>query len=167
MTPARNSATREPRRQRANPGHTVAGLTIVEVLVAIVILGIALTAIGAMITGDLGLRRTSIASNTGVQLASSYLEAVKRAWSVPDNYEAQVGQPFGLLPDAPTDPRYSAYTMTLDITCLSTNGTEVACTAHPNPDLRRLSVEVSGPADQTVTRLVTEVGRPFEPARRR
>lgn len=159
---------RMPTQEPSAPRHVMrSGLTLTEVLVAVVVLGIVLVGVAALLTGDLQLRRTSVNSNTATQLASSYMEAIKRTWSVPENYEAEFSEAYGDLPAAPTDPRYSAMTMTLDITCLQTDGTPVVCVSVRSPDLRNIRITVTDSGGAQIARLVSEIGRPFEPGRTR
>lgn len=155
-------------RQRAVRGRSrgVAGLTLVEVLVAMLVLAVVLVAVGGLLTGNLGLRRSSTVSNTAVQLATSYLEAIKREWSLPDSYTAAPGQALGALPDVPDDPRYAPFDVELSVSCLLADGSSVACLTEPDVDLRELTVRVTDRAGKTVAELTTWVGRPFAPARR-
>ena len=132
-----------------------AGFSLIEVVVAIAVLGVILVAVAGLMTGNLGLRRTSTQSTEAVQLGASYLESVKRSWSVLDNYVS------GELPGPPSDPRASRYSFTVEVDCLDLSGTFLPCSA--NPVLRQVAVSVADTRGSMVERLVTQIGRPFEP----
>ena len=131
------------------------GFSLVEVIVAIAVLGVILVAVGGLMTGNLSLRRSSNQATEAVQLATSYLESVKRSWSVLDNYVA------GDLPGAPADPRATRYNFTVEIECLDLAGSYVTCVA--DPVLRQVAITVEDARTNVSERLVTQIGRPFEP----
>lgn len=150
------------------------GFTLIEVMVAVAILGIILIAVSGLMTGNLQLRRASNRSTEAQQLAASYMEAIKRTWSVLDNYIGRsidsAGNPvYGplIMPDPPADPRAAGYTFNVDITCLDLAGSPVDCSVGVtnNPELREVRITVIEPNGTSTGSLVTQIGRPFEPAR--
>lgn len=152
---------------KAKPQDNSAGVSMAEILISLAVLGVVLVAVAGMMTGNLNLRRTSVVSTAATQLASSYLEAVKGAWSIPLNYEAPVGQSYGPLPSPPSDARYDAFTLGVDISCLTVAGTQVLCSTVRNPELREVRVTVLDQRGTVVSELITQIGRPFEPGRSR
>lgn len=151
------------------------GFSLIEVMVAIAILGIILVAVSGLMVGNLQLRRASNRSTDGQQLAASYLESIKRTWSVLDNYlgkiekDGTVTYSEHILPDSPVDPRTSSYTIVVDIKCLNLDGTRFDCVSGKgqNPELREVLVTVKDPSGLITGSLMTQIGRPFEPARSR
>ena len=131
-----------------------AGFSLVEVIIAIAILGVILVAVGGLMTGNLTLRRSSNQATEAIQISTSYLEAIKRHWSVLDNWVT------GSLPSAPEDPRADRYSFQVAVTCLTVDGTQITCPA--NPELRQVVINATTD-DERVERLVTQIGRPFEP----
>lgn len=131
-----------------------AGFSLVEVLIAIAVLGVILVAVGGLMTGNLTLRRESNRATEAVQLATSYLESFKRHWSVLDNYVIVD------LPPVPSDPRISRYSFVTDIRCVDLDGSVLAsCPA--NPELRQVHVTVTDARGASES-LVTQIGRPFD-----
>lgn len=138
------------------------GFSLIEAMVAIAVLGVILVAVGGLMTGNLQVRRASNISTEAVQLATSYLESIKRTWSVLDDYVALPGGQL-VLPPPPTDPRGNNYTFVLNFRCLTVTGTYYACATDRNPELRQVSIDVINSQDQTVAQLISQIGRPFEP----
>lgn len=132
-----------------------AGFSLVEVIVAIAVLGVILVAVGGLMTGNLTLRRSSNQATEAIQISTSYLEAIKRHWSVLDNWVD------GSLPPTPVDPRAERYSFLVELTCLTVHGVHLA-TCPPIPELRQVVILAETGTDQ-VERLVTQIGRPFEP----
>ncbi len=139
-----------------------AGFSLIEVMVAIAILGVILVSVGGLMTGNLQLRRTSNVSTEAVQLATSYMESIKRTWSVLDNYVATPANTL-VLPALPEDPRLARYTLVADFRCLALNGSVIACSGERNPELREIRLTVQNQTGNQVARLISQVGRPFEP----
>ena len=134
--------------------YRTAGFSLVEVIIAIAVLGVILVAVGGLMTGNLTLRRSSNQATEAVQIGTSYLESIKRHWSVLDNWVT------GDLRPVPTDPRAARYEFTVGITCLSLDGSSVGCGS--DPVLRQVTVDAAIGTDQ-IEHLVTQIGRPFEP----
>ena len=131
-----------------------AGFSLVEVIVAIAILGVILVAVGGLMTGNLTLRRSSNQATEAIQISTSYLEAIKRHWSVLDNWVD------GSLPPVPVDPRAERYSFEVGVSCLTVHGDPATCL--PNPELRQVVINAELD-DNRVERLATQIGRPFEP----
>ncbi len=138
------------------------GFSLIEVIVAIAVLGIILVAVGGLMTGNLQLRRTSNQSTEAVQLAASYLESIKRTWSVLDNYIAPATGNV-VLPPTPNDPRGTNYTFVLDLRCLNIDGSNAGCAGNRDPELRQVELLVRNNQGAQVGRLVSQIGRPFDP----
>ena len=151
----------------AAPDLRRAGFSLVELTVAIALLGIVLAATFGLMTTSLGLRRTSTRAADALQLASSHLEAYKRTWSDLGAYMNRPGLASPTLPPAPSadqDPRTTAFTWDVAIDCLLIDGSVVPCGANPNPELRRVTVVLSEAGSGAVAaRVSTEIGRPFDP----
>ena len=130
------------------------GFSLVEVLVAIAVLGVILVAVAGLMTGNLGLRRQSNQATEAAQLAASYMDSIKRHWSVLENYvDADV-------PGPPTEPRAARYDFVLNINCVDLQSNLVTCGR--DPVLRQVRINVSNSATGDSESLVTLIGRPFD-----
>ncbi len=137
------------------------GFSLVEVIVAIAVLGVILVAVGGLMTGNLTLRRSSNRATEAIQISSSYLEAIKRHWTVLDNFVNES------MPPAPEDPRAENYWFRVDIVCVDLDGT-VLSVCPPIPELRQVRVTAyetdweANPDATVLESIVTQIGRPFD-----
>ena len=149
----------DPRRRDDRPGigrklPTHEGLVIGLNLTVIAFQNIASCALDVIAHGRPAADRRNQATEA-IQISTSYLEAIKRHWSVLDNWVD------GSLPPTPVDPRAERYSFLVELTCLTVHGVHLA-TCPPIPELRQVVILAETGTDQ-VERLVTQIGRPFEP----
>jgi prepilin-type N-terminal cleavage/methylation domain-containing protein len=156
-----------------------AGIGLVEILVALAILGVLVAAVNGGMLSSLQLRRSDQQRLIAQQYAWEGVELFKNYWSVTTNYETN---------DAPSsnplfEEQFASYkerepsfaNVTFAYACLSVNGTllmnpvaptatatepaKLNCTT-TKPDLRRVTVTVTNQQGKQLARLVTEVGKP-------
>lgn len=139
------------------------GFTIIEVLVALLLLAIVITAIVIPLTGFFGLTQRSTQQVNATNLAQQVIEQIRGEWLSQSKYD-QACVVTALPSGVPTitiqneDVQGAAQGAPVSLSVGGTCGTGTAASA---PPLRRLSVTatVSGQSSNTST-LVVEVARP-------
>lgn len=134
-----------------SPSELRRGLTLTEVLVALVLVALLVTVLSSLGTA---LRDMSVARARGAALSQAHvvLEHVRAAWRTPDAYRS------GLVPSVAVNSGLTCSVLTNGerLDCASSSAPVTPITTDP-PE-RTLTVEVAGRTG--VVRLVTLVGRP-------
>lgn len=155
------------------------GLSLLEMLVALVFFAVLTIAVSGLMVSGLRVRRGSQLEIEAQQAAQSLLEQAKDYWSVLENYRIPTvgASEEDILPLFIRDQNELAANLPESVTaaaftlgCLESDGTDISDTNAPlfcsedNPDLRRIGVTLTDASGETYT-LSTEIGRPFSDER--
>ena len=155
------------KKQRSN------GFSLIELLVAISIFAIIMTALSGLIVQGLRLRRVNELESQAQAYAATVLERYKAYFSVNRNYDEYVN---GLTDREALNDIFSETSrgenlelptafedeanLTVTTWCIDVEGNEIAdCTAETRPPLRRIRITLSN-QDTVYADLFTEVGDP-------
>lgn len=126
-----------------------AGLTLLEVLVAIVVLAVGALMAATMQTSALRASSDATALQGVTKLAERELERLRKIdLSSASNFDCQL-----------TEEEKESYTCTIQIRSCQLTGTALSCPASSNPVADQVAVSVNGPRQKTIT-LRTVKARP-------
>lgn len=155
-----------------------AGLTLVEIIVAVGVFSIIMLALSGTIIQGLQVRRNNSAESQALAYAASVLEQYKNAWADFENFKCFNSDPAEvrrnistctaasyepLIPAVPTGfkPDFIAFA------CLERDGDSIAnatCNGNDDafaPDLRRVTIILKDQQDKIRAQLSTEIGNPI------
>jgi prepilin-type N-terminal cleavage/methylation domain-containing protein len=163
--------------------HQQAGLSLVEIIVAIGVFSIIMLALSGTIIQGLQIRRNNSVESQALTFAASTLEQYKNLWADYENYKCfNVASPNGrsiascdstksYTPNTPVPTSFQANAFTFE--CLNTAGvpyTDSECHGSDDnfiPELRRITVVLRDPPTPTDplgkirATLATEIGNPI------
>jgi prepilin-type N-terminal cleavage/methylation domain-containing protein len=156
-----------------------AGLTLVEIIVAIGVFSIIMLALSGTIVQGLQVRRNNSIESQGLAYAASTLEQYKNLWANYENYKCfhpnrvaggrnvdGCDPTITYVPDLPSQPTvFQANFLTFE--CLNVAGVpylETECNNNDSsfvPELRRITVTLKDQQNKVRATLFTEIGNPL------
>jgi prepilin-type N-terminal cleavage/methylation domain-containing protein len=151
-----------------------AGLTLVEIIVAIAVFSVIMLALSGTIVEGLRVRRNTSAESEALAVAASALELHKNAWADYENYKCfsstSAKRSLPVCSNASYQPMISIPSAfkqnALSYTCLNSAGVEYPATQCNNsndtfvPEIRRVTVTIRDQQDNVRAQLFTEIGNP-------
>jgi prepilin-type N-terminal cleavage/methylation domain-containing protein len=155
-----------------------AGLTLVEIIVAVGVFSIIMLALSGTIIQGLQVRRNNSVESEALVYAASALEQYKNLWADYENYKCFTSDPNPTVvrrnidgctkvykPNIPTTPAFKANPFSFE--CMNRKGVaypEATCNGTDSsfiPELRRVTVTLKDQQDKVRAVLFTEIGNPI------
>jgi prepilin-type N-terminal cleavage/methylation domain-containing protein len=155
-----------------------AGLTLVEIIVAVGVFSIIMLALSGTIIQGLQVRRNNSVESEALVYAASALEQYKNLWADYENYKCFTSDPDPTIvgrnidgctkvykPNIPTPPAFKANPFSFE--CMNRKGfayPEAKCNGTDSsfiPELRRVTVTLKDQQDKVRAVLFTEIGNPI------